>query len=99
MRRYDIVSGILLILSITNFALAAPVYVKEKHQACVNVVHIPKNVISVLGKRGGGEDLEKLESFVEEHFKTSENPVGSSDAHASTISAPLGPDHGSTNVA
>ncbi|KAN0123263.1 hypothetical protein V8E52_003216 [Russula decolorans] len=59
MRRYDIVSGILLILSIIDFALAAPVLVQEKRQASVDVVHIPKDVITVLGKRGS-EEVEKL---------------------------------------
>ncbi|KAN0115599.1 hypothetical protein V8E52_006718 [Russula decolorans] len=59
MRRYDIVSGILLILSVIDFALAAPLLVQENHQACVDVVHIPKDVITVLGKRGD-EELEKL---------------------------------------
>ena len=48
MRRYDIVTGILLILSIIDFALAAPVSVQEKGQARVDV-----------GKRWD-EELEKL---------------------------------------
>jgi hypothetical protein len=51
MRRYDIVSGIILILSIIDFALAAPVLMKEKRQERVDVVHIPIDVITVLGKR------------------------------------------------
>jgi hypothetical protein len=59
MRRYDIVSGILLILSIIDFAIAAPISVQEKRQTCVDVVNIPKDVITVLGKRGE-EDLAKL---------------------------------------
>jgi hypothetical protein len=94
MRRYDIVSGILLILSIVDFALAAPVLVQEKRQACVDVVPIPKDGVPVLGKRGN-EELEKLAA---DYFKTWGEPVESSDAHASSISAPPGPDHGSTNV-
>ena len=89
MRRYDIVSGILLILSIIDFALPAPVLVQEKRQERVDVVHIPKDVITVLGKRWE-EDLEKLG---EEYLKTGGKPVESSS------SAPLGPDHGSTNIA
>jgi hypothetical protein len=68
MRRYDIVSAIFLILSIIDFALAAPVLVQEKRQACVDVVHRPKDVITVLGKRGD-EELEKL---VEDYFNTGE---------------------------
>jgi hypothetical protein len=99
MRRYDIVSGILLILSIIDFALAAPVLVQEKRQACVDVVHIPRAVITVLGKRGpGDEDLDKLPNLAKEFFETWKNPVESSDAHAPSSSAPPGPDPGSTNV-
>jgi hypothetical protein len=96
MRRYDIVSGILLILPIIDFALAAPVLVQEKRQACVDVVHIPRDMITVLWKRGpGGEEVEKL---AEEFSKTLNKPVDSSEssgAHASPSSAPLGPDHDS----
>ncbi|KAN0105466.1 hypothetical protein V8E52_010992 [Russula decolorans] len=47
MRWHNIVSGILLILSIIDdFALAAPVSVQEKRQERVDVVHIPKDVIN-----------------------------------------------------
>ena len=88
MRRYNIVSGILLILSIIDFALAVPVSVQEKRQGHVDVAHIPKDVITVLGERWE-EDLEKLG---EEYLKTAEKPVESSSSTAS------GPDHGSTNV-
>jgi len=95
MRRYDIVSGILLILSIIDFALAAPVSAQEERRARVDVAHVPKDVTTVLGKRGG-EELEKL---AEEYFKTWGKPVESSDAHALSSSALAGSgDHGSTNV-
>ncbi|KAF8491694.1 hypothetical protein F5888DRAFT_964582 [Russula emetica] len=95
MRRYDIVvSGILLILSIIDFALAAPVLAQEKRQALVDVINIPKDVITVLGKRGD----EELGELGEEYFKTWGKPVESSGTHASSSSAPSGPDHGSTNV-
>jgi hypothetical protein len=53
-----------------------------------------QDVITVLGKRGD----EELEKVAEEYFKTWVKPVESSDAHASSSSAPPGPDHGSTNV-
>jgi hypothetical protein len=92
MRRYDIASGILLILSIIDFSLAAPVFklAQEKRHENADVVHMPKDVISVLGKRLDG-DLEKLG---EEFLKTGGKPVESSS------SAPSGLDnHGSTNVA
>ncbi|KAF8502831.1 hypothetical protein F5888DRAFT_1800384 [Russula emetica] len=100
MRRYDIVSGILLILSIIDFALAAPVLVQERPQAGIDVAHIPKDVMIVLGKRKDEEELEKL---LEKYFETGGKPVDSSGAHAPSSSAPSdsappGPDHGSTNV-
>ena len=94
MRRHDIVSGILLILSVIDLALAAPVLVQENHQAWVDVVHIPKDMITVLGYLGkrGDEELGKLLE------KVMEKPAESSDAHALSSPAPPGPDHGSTDV-
>jgi hypothetical protein len=47
----------MLILTVIPFALAAPVLVQEKHQAGA---HIPKDVITVLGKRAIGDDLHLL---------------------------------------
>ncbi|KAF8502828.1 hypothetical protein F5888DRAFT_1120726 [Russula emetica] len=102
MRRHYIVSGILLILAIINFALAAPVLVQERRQTGIDVAHIPnKDMITVLGKRGPGD--EELEKLAEDYFKTGGKPVDSSGAHAPSSSAPSdsappGPDHGSTNV-
>jgi hypothetical protein len=95
MRRYGIIPGILLILSIIDFALAVPVLlVPEKRQAGIDVMHIPKDVISVLGKRGDDE----LEKLAAQYFETWGKPVDSSDAHASSSSAPAVPDHESTNA-
>ena len=94
MRRYDIVPGILLILSVIDFVLLAPILVQKKHQACGDVVHIPKDVVAVFDKRGN-EELEKL---LDEYFKAMGKPAESSDAHASSSSAPLEPDHRSKNV-
>ena len=88
MRRYDIVLGILLILSIIDFALAAPVLVQEKRQARVDVVHIPRDVITVLWKRGE----EELAQLTEEYFNQLES-VSPQAAHASSSSVPLGPGH------
>ena len=51
MRRYNIVSWILPILTVITFALAAPTLVRDKRQAYVDVVHVPKDVIAVLKKR------------------------------------------------
>ena len=92
--RYDVFSGILVILSIIDFVLPAPVLVQDKRQACVDEVHTPRDTITVLGKRGS----EELERLVEEYFKTSGKPVESSDAHASSSSAPSRPDDGSTSA-
>ena len=94
MRLYDIVSGVILILSIIDFAPAAPVPVQEKRQACVDMVHIPRDVIAVLGERGD-EELEKLLTKV---LTNTEKPVESSGAHAPPSSASPGPDDGSRNV-
>ena len=52
MRRYITVALILLILSAIDFALAVPVQITEKCQVCADVVHVPKDAITVLGKRG-----------------------------------------------
>ena len=93
MRRSDIIFAILLILSVIEFALAAPVQVQEKGQAWVDVDHIPRDMMTVLRKRGS-DDMEKL---VEALFGTWDKPVESSDAHALSSSAPPVPDHGSMN--
>ena len=53
MHRYNIISRILLILTISTFALAVPVLVQEKRQT-------PGDVIIVSGKRALVEDLDPL---------------------------------------
>src|SRR6266566_4480004 len=60
MRRYNIVSRILLILTVITFVLGAPVLVQDKRQACVDVVHVPEDVITVLGKRTREEEMNML---------------------------------------
>jgi hypothetical protein len=94
MRRYYIVSGILLIVPI---ALAVPVLVQEKHQAVVDVVHIPEDAITMLGKRGTGSDewLKYLSHF-DNHFAKPEEE--SAAARPSSSSPPSGPDHEWTDV-
>ena len=94
MRQCNIFSGIILILSIIEFALAAPILVQEKRQVGVDALHIPKDVITVLGKRGDDE----LARLLDEYFKTIRKTAQSSDAHASSSSVPSGPGHGSTSV-
>ena len=93
MRQCDIFTGILLILSIIDFALVAPVLVQEKHQAYVDMLDIPKDVISVLGKRGY-----TIGDLVDEFRKAAEEQAGSSKAHPSSSSAAPRPVHGSTSV-
>jgi hypothetical protein len=97
MRRHYIVSGIFLILSTIDFALAAPVLVKR--QASVDVVHIPKDLITVLWERGEDEEYMKLMEWFDKRMKALneqlEGGSKSSVAHASLSAAPPGPDHGS----
>jgi len=52
-----IVFGILLIVPIVDFSLAAPVLVQEKRQAFADMVHIPEYPVTVLRKRGGIDEL------------------------------------------
>jgi hypothetical protein len=95
MRRYRIISGILLILSIIDFALAAPVLVQEKRQARVDVVHVSRDVMTVLGKRW----VQWLPELLDE-FSTRlpmGNPVESSEAHTLSSSTQPGPEHELTN--
>jgi hypothetical protein len=63
MRLYHIVSRILFILPIIDFAVAAPVLVQEKLQAGVDVVHIHEDAINMLGKRGDEFDEFLLKLF------------------------------------
>ena len=89
MRRYYIISGILLIVPIT---LTAPVLVQEKREAGVDAVHIPEDVTTRLGKRGG--DLDKLFLVYEDHFTAPESSV----AKPSSSSLPLESDNEWTEV-
>ncbi|KAI0274456.1 hypothetical protein BGY98DRAFT_993346 [Russula aff. rugulosa BPL654] len=95
MRWYNIVTGILLTLPIVDFALTAPVLVQEKSQARVGAVHIPKDVITGLGKRWdeeleNPEKLENLQRMMENYFTTM-----TSSPSSSALSVP---GHGPTNV-
>ncbi len=80
MRRYNMLFRILLILSVANFALAAPVLVQEKRPACVDVVHVPRDVITVLGKRMD-EFLWMMENF--ERLFDSESSLESASTESS----------------
>jgi hypothetical protein len=86
-----IVSWIFLILPIINFAVAAPVLVQEKLQARVDVVHIPKHAMTMLGKRQG--ELDEIFWDAEGHFvkpEYSANPEESSATRPPSSSQPLG---------
>jgi hypothetical protein len=98
MRPYYIASGILLILPIIDFAVAAPALVKEKPQAGIDVINIPEDPITVLRKRGDelNELWLKFFGHPESHFL--EKPESSSAAHPSSSSPPLGPTDGSMDV-
>lgn len=80
MRQYNIVFRILPILTviIITFALAAPVLVQEECQTCVDVVHVPGNAITVLGKRTREQDLDMLWDGLRyyEHVWGNRNPPG-----------------------
>jgi hypothetical protein len=99
MRRYYIVSGILLIPPIIDFAVAAPVLVQEKRQAGIDVVRTSEDAITMFGKRGDDELNElwlKLFGRPESYFlpKPEESPA----AHPSSSSPPSGPADGSMDV-
>src|SRR5258708_38090243 len=64
MRRYKIIPRVLLILSIINFALAAPVPVPEVRQACADVVARDGILMSDSAKRG---DLLVLEEPLDKY--------------------------------
>jgi hypothetical protein len=100
MRRYYIASGILLILAIIDFAVAAPVLVQEKRQVDVNVVQLPEDVTTMLGHLGKrGDEFLKLINIPEDHFANLEdfaaNPHGWGP---SAPRPPSGPADGSTSV-
>jgi hypothetical protein len=57
MHRHNIVPWILIILTVSTFALAAPVLIQEKRQSCVDEVRVPRDVITVLGKRAQGDNV------------------------------------------
>ncbi|KAI0277618.1 hypothetical protein BGY98DRAFT_978613 [Russula aff. rugulosa BPL654] len=97
MRRYNIVSLILLILSV-NFALAAPVRIAENCQECVDVVHVPKGVITVLGKRG--DNLEKMMKLFEnfDRWWWEGLPESSQSVRPPSSSAPSKSGHGPMQV-
>lgn len=110
MRRYNTVT-LILILSIINFAFAAPAPMPKKCQS-VDMVHVPKDVITVLGKRGDGLELEKIEKLFDkfgtwwgdeepeepEELEEPEEPESSSAVRPPSSTAPSESGHGSMQV-
>ena len=86
MRWYDIAFGVLLILSIIDFALAAPVLVQEKSRAQVHVAHMAKDAKALYGKRGS-EQLDKFKKLAEDYFEKWGKPVWWPEEHASTTTS------------
>ena len=93
MRIYYIISGIHLILSIIDFAVAAPVLVQKKPQARV--------AMTILGKRGGELDELWVNLFGHPEGHSLPQPEALPAAHlpsSSQSSGALGPAGGQTNV-
>jgi hypothetical protein len=88
-----IVSGILLIVPIIDFSLAAPVLVQEKRQAYADMIDIPAYPITVLGKRGEVEEVGG--KYIEKWFVPAKE---SSAAHGSSSSTTSEPGHVSMSV-
>jgi hypothetical protein len=86
MRQHGIIFGILLLLSIIDFALAAPIPVQEDLQPRVDV---PRDVVNVVEKRADDELIEKLSAY----FEKWANPPASS----SSLAPQPGPEHESTS--
>ena len=82
------VFGILLILSIMDSTLAAPISAKEKHPDCDDKAHIQRDMVTVLEEKRGGEVDAVVGSF---------EKLGLGDSHASSSSALPAPEHGPTN--
>ena len=74
MRWYHILTGILVILFIVDFALAAPVLSQEKRQARVDVVHIPRPKDTI--EKRVEEEIEKLgEHLLKTSAQTTKPPA------------------------
>ena len=97
MRRHYIISGILLIFSIIDFAVAAPALVPQKRQAVVHVVRIPQDAITMLRKRVDSFDELLLELFGVPGERSAK-PESSSAARPSSSLPPSRPADGWTDL-
>lgn len=101
MRLY-IVSGILLIVPIVGFALAAPVLVQEKREEYTDIASIPEYPVTVFGKRAG-EIEEAGVQYISDWFgqqgeKAATHPSSSSTPPSITEGLPPESDQASTVV-
>ena len=97
MRRYYIDLGILLILSIIEFAVAAPVTIRQKPQSDIYVMHTIRHAKTKLGKRGDEDGLlSKLIGHSESHSPA--RPEEPPASQPSSSSQPSGPSDVPTNV-
>ena len=96
MRLYYIVTGILFVPPIIDFAAAAPVLVQKKPEAGVGVMHIP--AMAMLGKRAGELDrlFHELSKDPDSHFIA--KPEESLVTRPSSSSQSSGLADGSTDV-
>jgi hypothetical protein len=91
MRQNDIVSGILLILPIIDFAVAIPVPAQRKPQTGDYVVHTTEDAKTKLGERSGELDKLQLKLFddPESHFPARpEEPPAARPWSSSQLSGP-----------
>ena len=101
MRQYFIASGILLILPIINFAVAAPMQVQEKRQPPVDMERMPEDTMTTLGKRGDDmHAVNKMLLVFKKHRSKSKSsssvPAGGwTDLKRPLSPIPEGPEEGS----
>lgn len=91
--RLFMVSRIILIVPIVGIALAAPVPVQEKRQACADMADTPECSVTVLGKRGKIEEVGG--KYMENWFA---KPESSSAARPLSSSPPSESDHERVDV-
>ena len=97
------VYGILLIVPIVDFALATPVLVQEKRQACDDMVGMATYPITVLEKRSGidEEGMDLIENWIPKPIENYIPIVKSEEPphiHGSSSSTSLEPAHVETNA-
>jgi hypothetical protein len=81
MYRYKIIPPILLILSLINFPLVAPVVLREVRQAYVGMADVPEDVIPVSGSEKQSDELEKRrDEYSDEPWRKRGISPGSSPA-------------------